>query len=453
MSCKVNKKFDLIAIGGGSGGIATAVKAAQLGAKCAVVEKGLIGGTCVNVGCVPKKIMWLASEMASHLSYASAYGFSATTMSLDWQALVQKRQAYIEKLHGHYLKRLASLDITLISGTAQFDSPNTILVGEQAFEAKHFVIATGSQPQRPLIPGAELGIDSDGFFALNAAPKRVLIVGGGYIAVELAGMLQALGTRTTLAFRQDNVLRKFDRMLSAALLSNYQQQGIALKPNHTPLALNQSSNGTLTLTCNNHQILSGFDTVIWATGRTANTFGLQLDSIGVQTSDEGNILVSPFQETNIPGVYAIGDVTEQLALTPVAISAGRRLATRLFGNAPTLRLDEDLIPTVIFSHPPIGTVGLTQAQAQEQFGDALQIFETEFTPMSQALFSNPTKTKMKLITIKPSGKIVGCHLIGDNVDEMLQGFSVAIKMGATKADFDNTMAIHPTSSEELVTLT
>ncbi len=447
----MHKKFDLIAIGGGSGGIATANKAAQLGARCAVIEIQRLGGTCVNVGCVPKKIMWLGSNMATALHEAPAYGFSPSTVQFDWPTLVAKRQAYIEKLNLNYEKKLTKNQVEYIAGLAQFTSPNTISVGNDSYEAPHIVIASGGKPRWPTIPGSALGIDSDGFFALKTQPRNVAVVGAGYIAVELAGMLNAFGCATTLLFRHDKVLRDFDPLLSEKLMQAYQMQGIDLKPNHAPLSLEQK-NGSLTLTFTNNQSLSGFDTVIWAIGRHANTADLHLEKAGISTNEDGTIAVDAFQNTTIPGIYAIGDVTGHKELTPVAIAAGRRLAVRLFGNNPNSKLDYHNIPSVVFSHPPIGHVGLSEPQARTKYGDDIRVYQTEFTPMSQSFLDHPHKTAMKLVTVASTGKVVGCHLFGDGSDEMLQGFALAITMGATKADFDNVVAIHPTSAEELVTL-
>lgn len=448
----MHKKFDLIAIGGGSGGIATVNKAAQWGAKCALIEFQALGGTCVNVGCVPKKIMWLASHAASHLHEAVGYGFSAITPSLDWSELVAKRQAYIDKLHIAYATRLTKNQVELIHGKAKFLTANTVAVGEDTFEAPHIVIATGGTPSWPRLPGAELGIDSDGFFALTKQPSRVAVVGAGYIAVELAGMLASFGSETFLVFRHDKVLREFDVMLNEKLMENYQQLGVNLKPKFIPKALSRHL-GKLSLSAEDEQKIEGLDTVIWAIGRSPNTSELNLSAANLSLAPNGTISVDAYQNTAVAGIYAIGDVTGHKALTPVAIAAGRRLATRLFGKNTNSKLDYENIPSVVFSHPPIGTVGLTEQEARQKHGDDLKIYQTSFTSMSQALLPHPLRTSMKLITVRSTDKVIGCHVIGDGADEMLQGFALAIKMGATKADFDNVVAIHPTSAEELVTLT
>ncbi len=449
----MHKKFDLIAIGGGSGGIATVNKAAQFGASCALIEQDLIGGTCVNVGCVPKKITWLASDMALKLKDAAGLGFNVQASNINWQQLCQKRQTYINRQHVLYNTKLNKNQITLIQGKARFLSAHTIGVGNDIFEAPHIVIATGAKPSIPSIEGAALGIDSNGFFALETLPKRVLIMGAGYIAVEFAAMLNSFGCDVVLAFRHEKFLRKFDSLLSEKLMLSYQHQGITLKAHHVPKAIEKNKDNSLKVIFENKEVLEGFDSVIFATGRHANTDGLDLMNAGLVSNAFGHITVDAFQNTDVPGIYALGDVTGQKELTPVAIAAGRRLATRLFANKPQSKLNYDNIPSVVFSHPPVATVGLTEDEARALHGDDLRIYQTQFTPMSQSFFENPQKTNMKLITVASTDKVIGCHLIGEGCDEMLQGFALAMTMGATKADFDNVVAIHPSSAEELVTLT
>ncbi len=448
----MHKKFDLIAIGGGSGGIATANKAAQFGAHCAVVESSLLGGTCVNVGCVPKKLMWLASSLTAQFKEAPSFGIGASTSNIDWPFFVQRRQAYIQRLHQGYFNKLNNNKVTLITGTATFVSPNELMINNEIITAPHIVIATGTKPTMPDIKGIAFAIDSDGFFALTTLPKRVLVIGAGYIAVEFAGMLQALNCETTLAFRHHTVLRSFDSMLSENLMHAYAAQGINLKPHHIPLSIEKNQDNTLSVAFENQPTLQGFDCVLFAIGRVGNTQNLNLTSANLTADLQGIIPVDAFQNTATPGIYALGDVTGFKPLTPVAIKAGRLLATRLFGNKKDAKLNPDNIPTVVFSHPPIGTVGLTEAEARARFSDDLKIYQTQFTPMSQSFFAHPHKTAMKLITQKSTDLVVGCHIIGDGADEMLQGFALAMTMGARKADFDAVVAIHPTSSEELVTM-
>ncbi|MDH5190357.1 MAG: glutathione-disulfide reductase [Gammaproteobacteria bacterium] len=445
------KHYDLISIGAGSGGLSAAEMGAKHGAKCAVIEKSKVGGTCVNVGCVPKKVMWYGASIAHALEDASGYGFDITRNNFDWKKLVEGRQKYIKGINDWYGTYLKDSDIDMIQGHARFVDKNTLEVNGEQFTADHIVIAPGGTPVVPDTPGAEHGITSDGFFELDHLPKRVAVVGAGYIAVELAGLLNALGSEVSLLIRREHVLDNFDAMLRETLMEEMIDHGINILTNTSLTEITKESDGTLTL---HHadQKLTGFDCLIWATGRRPLTDDLNLEAAGLDTDDKGFIQVDQYENTIMPGIYAIGDVTGKAALTPVAIAAGRRLARRLFNKEANLKLDYDNIATVVFSHPPIGTVGLSEDEARKTHGDAVKVYQTRFTAMYHALTDGETKTAMKLVTVGAKEKIVGCHIIGTGADEMLQGFAVAIKMGATKADFDNTVAIHPTSSEELVTM-
>lgn len=447
----VQQHFDLLVIGGGSGGIATANRAALYGAKCAVIEGGQLGGTCVNVGCVPKKIMWNAAAIHHTLFTASEYGFKTGVSTFDWAALKHSRDAYIQRLHAHYAQGLNTNKVDLIHGYAQFIDAHTLIVNGIQLSAERIVIATGGRPVVPDTPGAMLGITSDGFFELSRQPQRVVVVGAGYIAVELAGVLNMLGSEVTLLLRRGHFLDSFDGMLRETLMEQMIDAGVSILTHHAVTELRQE-HGSLLLNFEHGEQLSGIDSVIWAVGREPNTQALNLAMAGVSTDDRGFIAIDTWQQTNVAHIYAIGDVTSKPALTPVAIAAGRRLADRLFGGMTERRMDYNNVPTVVFSHPPIGTVGLSEAQARATFGDTVKVYQTRFTPMAQAFSQQPHKTAMKLITVGEQEKIVGLHVIGDGADEMLQGFAVAINMGATKHDFDNTVAIHPTSAEEFVTL-
>ncbi|RUQ32908.1 MAG: glutathione-disulfide reductase [Candidatus Competibacteraceae bacterium] len=446
------KHYDLIAIGGGSGGLSVAERAASYGARCAVIETGRLGGTCVNVGCVPKKIMWHAAHLAHALDDASGYGFKLDYFDFDWRKLKTARDALIRHLNKEYLGYLSQAGVELIHGFARWTDTRTLEVNGEHYTADHIVIATGSRPQIPDLPGAEFGITSDGFFELNNCPPRVAIVGSGYIAVELAGMLHTLGAEVTLLLRKDQVLRPFDAMLREQLMARLREDGITVLTHTQVRAVARRVNGSLNLHCDGQAGILNVDTLLWAIGRDPNTAALNLPVVGVATTPSGAIPTDPFQNTNIPGIYAIGDVTEHFHLTPVAIAAGRRLADRLFGGQPDRRLLYENIPTVVFSHPPIGAVGLTEEEARQDYGEAVKIYQTQFRPLYHAFTARPLQTVMKLVCIGPEEKIVGCHLIGEGADEMLQGFAVAIRMGATKRDFDDTVAIHPTSAEELVTM-
>lgn len=442
---------DLIVIGGGSGGLAHAQRASEYGARAAVVEYGPLGGTCVNVGCVPKKVMWYASQHAHFHHHAADYGFDLAVNGHDWTKLKKNRDAYIARLNDIYAGNLERRDVALIRGRARFIDEHTIDVDGNRYSAERFVIATGGYPSVPGIPGAENGFTSDGFFELETRPQRIAVVGSGYVAVELAGVFNGLGSETTLLVRRDSVLRSFDTMVGRELRFAMESAGILFESGVVPERLSKTVGG-LTLAATDGRKFGPFDGVLWAVGRAPHTEDLALDAAGVATDAYGFIPVDEFQRTNVKHISAIGDVTGREALTPVAIAAGRRLADRLYGGMEDRHLDYRCIPTVIFSHPPIGTVGMTEAKARAEHGDDVRVYESRFTPLFYALGEKKEKTTMKLVTVGADERIVGCHLIGDGVDEMLQGFSVAIRMGATKKDFDDTVAIHPTSAEELVTM-
>ena len=448
----MSKHYDLLAIGGGSGGLSAAERAAMHGKKAAVVEMGRMGGTCVNVGCVPKKVMWFGAGIAHALRDAKGYGFDVMVNNFDWAQLVKGREDYIQGINDWYGSYLDDSKIDWLKGAAKFIDANTLEVNGEQFTADHIVISPGGVPMTPDIPGAEHGITSDGFFALTEQPKRVAVVGAGYIAVELAGLLKALGSDVDLLLRRQHFLASFDAMLRETLMEEMVNEGVNILPNINLDKVEKEADGTLTLTAQGGHILKGFDTLIWAIGRSPNTADLNLEAAGVTMDERGFIPTDEFQNTNVKGVYAVGDATGRAQLTPVAIAAARRLGDRLFNNQPERRLDYENIPTVMFSHPPIGTVGLTEGEARDKHGDAVKVYQSRFTPMYNAITDHKTKTAMKLVCVGVEEKVVGIHLIGHGVDEMLQGFAVALKMGATKKQFDDTIAIHPTSSEELVTM-
>lgn len=447
----MSQHFDLIAIGGGSGGLAVAEKAAQFGKRVALIEGAKLGGTCVNVGCVPKKVMWYAANLAAAVADAPDYGVRVQSQGFDWAKLVAGRNRYIADINGYWDGYVERLGLTRIDGFARFVDARTVAVGDQHYTADHIVIATGGRPIVPRMPGAELGITSDGFFALEEQPKRVAIIGGGYIGVELAGVLSALGTEITIVALEDRMLALFDPLISETLAENMRLHGIDMHLQFEVAGIERDEQG-LVLAARDGQRLTGFDQVIWAVGRAPNTRDLNLEAAGITVERSGVIPTDAYQNTTVPGIYAIGDIAGREPLTPVAIAAGRRLAERLFNDKPDLKLDYENVPTVVFAHPPIGKVGLTEPEARERYGDTLTIYETSFTPMRYSLNAHGPKTAMKLVCAGEDEKVVGIHLIGDGVDEMMQGFGVAVKMGATKADLDNTVAIHPCSAEELVTL-
>jgi glutathione reductase (NADPH) len=449
----MDKHYDLIAIGGGSGGLSVAERAAYYGARCTVVEADRLGGTCVNRGCVPKKLMWYAANFGYLLKEASDYGFALTGQEHDWAGLKQRRDAYLNHLNDLYHNYLSDSNVDLIQGFARFVDAHTLEVNGERYQADHIVIATGSRPFVPDVWGAEHGITSDGFFELEERPQRVAVVGGGYIAVEVAGMLRALGSEVTMVLRADeDFLTHFDDMLREGLMHEMQDSGIDVLRNTQLVSITPEVDGSLAF-CYQHGLCSsGYDALIWATGRVPQVQGLNLEAAGVKIHPNGTVWTDEFQNTRVLGIYAIGDVTGRAPLTPVAIAAGRRLARRLFGNEPECKLDYENIPSVIFSHPPLGTVGLSEAQARELHGGAVKVYQTRFTPLYYAFSERKGHIAMKLVTVGVQEKVVGCHILGLGADEILQGFAVAIKMGATKADLDNTVAIHPTVAEELVTL-
>jgi len=445
-------QYDLVVIGGGSGGIATARRAAEYGARVALVEAGRLGGTCVNVGCVPKKLMWNAAELVGSLADAKGYGFDVTVGGHDWAALKAARDAYVTRLNGIYETNLAKSKVTVVRGWGRLLDAHTIEVGDERLTAGRVVLAPGGRPHRSTIPGAELSLDSDGFFALAARPQSVTVVGGGFIAVELAGVFAALGSEVSIVVRGSTLLREFDPMLVEAAQEGLQQAGAKLITQAEPTALERGAGGQgIEVSLSNGERLSGQDAVIFATGRDPITDFID-SKLGLRLNKRGFIEVDEFQQTSVPEVFAIGDVTGQVTLTPVAIAAGRRLADRIWGGMEGRRLSYENIPSVLFGHPALGTVGLTEPQARARYGDAVKCFTCSFVPMYYAFGEAKPKTRLKLVTVGPEQRVVGVHLAGREVAEMLQGFAVAVKMGATKRDFDDTVAIHPTAAEELVTM-
>ncbi|MEZ5542862.1 MAG: glutathione-disulfide reductase [Pseudomonadota bacterium] len=443
--------YDLIAIGGGSAGLAVAEQAAALGRRVALVEQARLGGTCVNAGCVPKKVMWNAAQALTAVRHAGEHAITAAAATLDWATLVARREAYVAGINRYWDEYVMDRRITRIAGRAHFTDARGIEVDGARYTADHIVIATGSAPIVPAVPGAELGITSDGFFALDQQPRRVAVIGGGYIGVELAGVLQALDATVTLVTLETRVLAAFDPMLGDRLAAQMAADGIALRTGFQVSRLQRGPRG-IDVVGTDGTILTGYDTVIWAVGRRANSADLGLEAAGVAVGRNGVISVDALDRTGVAGIHAIGDVTGRVPLTPVAVAAGRRLARRLFGDCPDCCMDYTQVPTVVFAHPPVASVGLSEPQAWVRHGDAVTVYETAFTPMQAALGGRAAVTAMKLVCVGAAERIVGCHVIGAAADEILQGFAVALRMGATKADFDGTVAIHPTSAEELVTM-
>ena len=447
------KEYDYIVIGGGSGGIASANRAAMHGAKVILFEGKEVGGTCVNVGCVPKKVMWYGAQVAETLHrYAGEYGFDVTLNKFDFATLKANRQAYIDRIHGSYERGFDSNGVERVYEYAKFVDPHTVEVAGERYTAPHILIATGGHALYPNIPGSEYGITSDGFFELDEVPKRTAVIGGGYIAVEVAGVLNALGSDTHLFVRKDRPLRTFDKDIIDVLVDEMAKSGPTLHTHANATEVVKNADDSLTISFDNGETVT-VDCLIWAIGRAANTSGFGLEKTGVELTERGNIYSDAFENTSVPGIYALGDVTGKLDLTPVAVKAGRQLSERLFNNKADAKLDYTDVATVVFSHPVIGSVGLTEEKAIAKYGsENIKVYKSSFTPMYTALGDNRQPSTMKLVTLGENEKIIGLHGIGYGVDEMIQGFSVAIKMGATKTDFDNTVAIHPTGSEEFVTM-
>ncbi|KAI9652161.1 MAG: Glutathione reductase [Trizodia sp. TS-e1964] len=462
--------YDYIVIGGGSGGSGAARRAAGwYGAKTLIIENGPSGGTCVNVGCVPKKMTWLFASIRETLRDSVQYGYATPDVPFNFAEFKKKRDARIKVLNRGYETNWQKEGIVLLRGTASFTSPHEVEVvledgsGKASYTAPHILVATGGCPTLPSnVEGAEHGITSDGFFDIELLPKKIAIVGAGYIAVELAGVLNAIGVETHMFIRGNTFLRTFDPMIQDTLTKHYEDSGITIHKGFKGFTkvekLSDGPGDEKSLR------LHGIDAepfevneLLWAIGRTAETKDLQLHNAGVKVKPSGHIIVDEFQNSNVPGIYALGDVTGQFELTPVAIAAGRQLGNRLFGppHLSSSKLVYDNVPTVVFAHPEVGTIGLTEPAAITKYGkENIKIYQTKFCAMFYDIFPPEKKqpTAYKLICAGKEEKVVGMHILGLGSGEMLQGFGVAVKMGATKADFDNCVAIHPTSAEELVTL-
>lgn len=413
--------------------------------------------------CVPKKVTWNAAAIAETLHQAKAYGFSVKqTAPFDWTTFKHKRDAYVKRLNGIYEKNLSNDKVEYIHGTASFTSSNSVTItlddgSKQEVNAKKILIAVGGRPAEIGVEGHELGINSDGFFDLEEQPKKVAVIGAGYIAVEMAGMFHHLGSETHLFIRHDTFLRTFDPMIQEKIVAEYERQGLHLHKQSSQSKVEDLGNGMKRLHYKdkNGEGTMDVDTILWAIGRAPETDKLSIEKSGVKLNEKGHIPVDKYQNTNVENIYALGDVCDRgFELTPVAIAAGRRLADRLFGNKRDAHLDYTNIPSVVFSHPTVGSIGLTEPEAREKFGDSLKIYNSSFTAMYYAMMDPEDKgpTSYKLICEGPNERVVGLHILGEGSDEILQGFGVAIKMGATKADFDSCVAIHPTSAEELVTM-
>lgn len=445
------KAFDVIVLGAGSAGLATAFRAAHHGARVALFEPDLLGGTCIHRGCVPKKAMWFAAQLARQQVLAVAYGFALEHAPLQWGKFFDQRQRYVDGITGRYRERLEKAGIERIERKARLVAANAVVddSGER-WQAAHIVIATGARPRRVDMPGFELGLLSDDMFELRELPGRIAVVGGGYVGVEFAGMLQALGCQVHL-FADEHMLASFDAELVDALAELMKAQGIGITGSVRVTAARKHADG-ISLDGNDLALEGRFDSVLWALGRVPNTERLGLDELRVATDKAGHVLVDNGQNTTVRGVYAVGDACQHKPLTPVAVAAGRRLADRLFGDMPDSRMDYENIPSAVFAEPPLAAVGLTEVQARERHGSTVSVHRSSFTPMQWGVVNRTERSVMKVVCVGEDERVVGVHLLGAGAEEMLQGFAVAVRLGVCKRDLDAAVPIHPTSAEELLLL-
>jgi glutathione reductase (NADPH) len=444
--------FDLFVIGGGSGGIATARRAAEYGAKVGVAEYSKLGGTCVNRGCIPKKLMVYASHFPELFTDAEGYGWSAVKSQLDWPKMIGAIDNELLRLNGIYQTMLDKSKVEVIPARAKFIDNHTLQVGDRTVTADKILIAVGGYPVRPDIPGIEHALISDEMFYLPTQPKKIVILGAGYIGCEFACIMNGLGTEVTQIIRPDLILRSFDRDLRSAVQEGMIHHGIKIINNACDLSLEKTDNGvSVTVTTQDGQQTILADSVsLAALGRRPNTADLGLENTNVKTH-EGAVLVDANSQTNVENIYAVGDCTDEIQLTPVAVNEGRAFADTVFGNKPRVMNYAD-IPTAIFTTPEAATVGLTEEEAREMHGDAVKIYRSNFRPMYYVLPNKQDRTLMKLVVDSKTDRVLGAHMVGDHAAEIIQGVAIAVKMGATKADFDATVGIHPSSAEEFVTM-
>jgi len=443
-----SKPFDLFVIGAGSGGVRAARMAAQRGAHVAVAESAALGGTCVNLGCIPKKLYSYAAHFADAFEQSRGFGWTPGPARFDWATLKANRAREIARLNGIYERLLLDAGVTILRGRARLVAPQAVEVDCQVHAAQRILLATGGHAVTPELPGGELAVTSDAMFDLPDFPRRLVVVGGGYIACEFASIFRGLGAQVTQLVRGEQILRGFDADVRAFLARQMALHGIELRVGAELTAIERAPDG-LRLALRDGSTLAA-DTVLQATGRRPNTAGLGLEALGVRLDERHAIAVDDSLQTSLPGVYALGDVIDRIQLTPVALAEAMMLVDRLFGSGQR-RLDYELVPTAVFTHPNVATVGLTEAQARERFGD-VRVFRTDFRPLKHTLSGSAERVLMKLVVDAASDRVVGLHMVGDDAGEVVQGFAVAMKAGATKAQFDATVGIHPTAAEEFVTL-
>ncbi|WP_432698617.1 glutathione-disulfide reductase [Marinobacterium sp. YM272] len=441
--------YDLFVIGAGSGGVRAGRMAAGRGVRVAIAEDLYLGGTCVNVGCVPKKLYVYASHYADSFHEAKGFGLTAGDVSFDWPTLRDNKKAEISRLNGIYGNMLRNSGCDLIDGRAVITGPNSVEVKGKTYTAERILVATGGWPFVPEFPGSEHVISSNEVFDLETFPKRVIVVGGGYIAVEFAGIFAGLGAHTDLIYRGDMILRGFDEEIRQFTAKEIGKKNVNLSLNANIVRIDKQSDGTLLAELTDGRRLEA-DQILYATGRTPKTQGLGLNEVGVELADNGAIKVNDSFQSSVPSIYAIGDVIDRVQLTPVALAEGMALVRHLYAEGSP-RVDYELIPTAVFCQPNIGTVGITEEQARERY-DEIEVYRSEFRAMKHTLSGSDERTLMKLIVDKATDKVVGVHMVGDDAGEIIQGIAVALKAGATKAVFDSTIGIHPTAAEEFVTM-
>ena len=440
--------YDLFVLGAGSGGVRASRFAASYGARVAVAEERYLGGTCVNVGCVPKKLLVIAAQFREQFEDAAGFGWDVGERSINWPSLIAAKDQEIQRINGIYARMLDNAGVTRYQGHATLEDAHTIKVGDKTVTARYVLIATGGWPTMPAIPGIEHAVTSNEAFHFSQLDKHILIVGAGYIGVEFAGIFNGLGAETTLLCRGDQILRGFDEDIRTTLAQELAKKGVTLRKELNVSRIDKTARGLQATLTDNTVILA--DKIMFATGRTPLSAGIGLEQAGVALDAQGAVLVDPFSRTSVENIYAVGDVTNRVNLTPVALAEGMALAKTLFADQPT-KPDYRYIPTAIFSQPPAATVGYTEAQARAEFG-AVDIYKTSFRPMQHTLSGRDERTMMKLVVDSVSDRVVGLHMVGPQAGEIVQGFAVALKAGATKAVFDSTVGIHPTAAEEFVTM-
>jgi glutathione reductase (NADPH) len=440
--------FDMITIGAGSGGVASSRRAGSYGARIAICEDWRVGGTCVMRGCVPKKFLVYAAEFADDFADAAGYGWSVPAPSFDWPTLIANKNKELDRLEGIYRSLLKNANVALFEGRARICDPHTVEVLGKRHTAANILVASGARPMLPRIPGIEHAITSNEALDLPALPKSIVIVGGAYIACEFASIFHGLGTKVTMVIRADKILRGFDKDIRDALTEEMQARGIEIR-NHTQIAAIEKTAAGACLVTNQGERFPA-DQVMYATGRSPATAKMGLEEAGVALKPNGAVMVDDWSRSSVPSIYAIGDVTDRMNLTPVAIAEGRALAETLFNGNP-IQMDHANVPSAVFSIPSVATIGLSEVDARRQFG-ALNVYRTRFRPMKNTLSGRAERTMMKLVVERKTDRVVGCHMVGPDAPELIQGIAIAIKCGATKRQFDRTIGIHPTAGEEFVTM-